>query len=133
MKYNCYHSLSHVFVIVYFAGASLIFFMPPLPEEGALPEESAPLDNEALETVEIEMGINLKTPQRGLNPTSQFPLQVLKGEMEGRKKCQDDLQSSGTSKAMDAPYKLATSSVQKPLPTLFDLARTDSRVYTLLP
>jgi hypothetical protein len=74
MKYNCYHPFSHVFVIVYFAGVSLILFMHPLPEEGALLEESAPLDNEALETVEIEMGMNLKTPQRGLNPTSQFPL-----------------------------------------------------------
>jgi hypothetical protein len=37
-------------------GSSLLFLASPLPEEGPLPKESAPLDNEAPEAVERRDG-----------------------------------------------------------------------------
>jgi hypothetical protein len=97
---------------------------PPLPEEGALPEESALSDNEAPETVEKW---EFEDSMERTESNQSVPSARSKGGEGGRKRRrQEDLQSSGTSKTMDAPSRLATSSMPKPIPTLFNLAGTDS-------
>jgi hypothetical protein len=46
--------------------------------------------------------------------------------MEGRKENIRGFKIPGYIKAMDAPHELATSSAPMPIPTLFNLAGTDS-------
>jgi hypothetical protein len=48
------------------------------------------------------------------------------GDGGRKRKRQEDLKLSGTSKSMDVPHDLATSSAPAPIPSLFDLAGTDS-------
>jgi hypothetical protein len=76
--------------------------LPPLPEEGALPEKSAPSDNEALETVERRDGDDVEDSSEGTDSNQSPPSTISKGKDEGRKRrCQEDLISLGRSKSME--------------------------------
>jgi hypothetical protein len=128
MNFECPHLIILVYLCLLFCqGHPSFSFLPPLPKEGPLPDESALSDNEAPEAVERWDGDDVKDSMEITNSNQSPPSTSSKGGDEGgKRKCQKDIKSPGTSKSMDVPNHLATASAPPLMFSLFDLAGMDS-------
>jgi hypothetical protein len=102
---------------------------PPLPKEGLFVKEPASSDLEAPETVEKQDKDEVKNSSEGTDSNHSPPADS-EGEDGGRKrKCQEYLISSSTSKSKDIPHQQATSSTPPLASFLLAMSGSDSRVY----
>jgi hypothetical protein len=101
--------------------------LPPLPKERPLPEESVLSDNEVPKAIERQNGDDVEDSMERTDSNQSPPSASSKGGVEGRKRRrQEDLKSSSTSKSMDVPHDLATLSAPPLMLSIFDLAGTYS-------
>jgi hypothetical protein len=114
-------------VLIFFLGSSLFLLAPLLPEKGPPPKEPALEDNEAPKATERQDGDDVEDSLERTESNQSPPSANTQGKEEGRKrKRQDDLKSSGTSKSQDVPHGPSTSSAPSQMLSWFDLAGTES-------
>jgi hypothetical protein len=112
INFDCPHLIILVYLCSFFyQGHPSFSSLPALPEEGTLPKESALSDNEVPEAIERRFGDDVEDSMERTDSNQSPPSASSKGGVEGRKrKHQEDLKYSGTSKSKDVPHDLATSS-----------------------
>jgi hypothetical protein len=93
---------------------------PHLPEEGPINAEVDPADSEAPEACENQDGDEAKGSLEGSDSTLSSLLAESEAHgMEKKKKCMEDLTSSGTSNPKDVPREQTT--FRDFVPTMFEL------------
>jgi hypothetical protein len=82
---------------------------PPVPEEGPINVEPAPADSGALESCENQDGDEAEGSLEGNDSTLSPPLAESEAQgAEKKRKCMEDLISSGTSYPKDVPQEQMT-------------------------
>jgi hypothetical protein len=82
---------------------------PPLPEEGPINAKPAPANSRAPEACEYQEGDEAKGSLEGSDSTLSPPLAESEAQgAEKKRKCMEDLTSSGTSNPKDVPQEQTT-------------------------